>query len=280
MTISKQSTTLLSTLFLGTFCLLLAASAQAQKLVFSTHPFANPATIHKKFSPLVSYLATKTATKISIRIAPSYLAHVKAIGTGDADLGFAGPSPYVRTKDKYGGIEILAQLKIADEQNNKMVFICQQDTPYKTINDLRGKSFAFGDHQSFGSHFMPRWILNKNGLSLRDLVAYDFVKSHDNVILSVLHGDFDAGGVRLDVFKKYADRPLRILAGPFDSPPHVLLCSTKLPEPLRSSLRDSLLTLKDRKIIDQINIHMTGFEPAHDRDFDSARQIMEFIESR
>ncbi|MBU0675898.1 MAG: phosphate/phosphite/phosphonate ABC transporter substrate-binding protein [Proteobacteria bacterium] len=260
--------------------LFLPISGHCQELIFSTHPFTNPTAIHKRFEPLVSYLAQKTGVNISIRIAPSYLAHIKALGSGEADLGFAGPSPYVRMKDKYGGIELLARFKFIDDQNDKVVLITGSASQLKTIRDLKGKSFAFGDHQSFGSHFMPRWVLHENGVSLHDLTAYDFVKSHDNVILSVLHGDFDAGGVRQDVFEKYADRPLRVLAGPFAIPPHVLVCRTSLSTELKVNLKQGLLAMKERVILDQINGQLTGFEPVKDSDFDQARKIMGFIESR
>ncbi|MFO7605093.1 MAG: phosphate/phosphite/phosphonate ABC transporter substrate-binding protein [Desulfurivibrionaceae bacterium] len=260
--------------------ILLTGTGHCRELIFSTHPFTNPADIHKRFEPLASYLARETGTRISIRIAPTYLAHVKAIGTGEADLGFAGPSPYVRAHDKFGGIELLARFKVRDDKNDKVVLVCLDKAPFKTIQDLKGETFAFGDHQSFGSHFMPRWLLNQNGLSLHDFAAYDFVKSHDNVILSVLHGDFSAGGARQDVFDKYADRPLRVLAGPFTIPPHVLVCRTSLDKELKESLRRSLLALDDRGILDRINDQLLGFEPVGDADFDEARQIMKFIESR
>jgi phosphonate transport system substrate-binding protein len=115
---------------------------------------------------------------------------------------------------------------------------------------------------------------------MKDLVAYDFVKSHDNVILSVLHGDFAAGGARLDVFGKYADRPLRVLAGPFLTPPHALVCRTDLEPGLKDKLRQSLLALTDPGVLASIDPAMLRFDPVTDRDFDQARAIIDYIEAR
>ena len=255
-------------------------SSAARSLVFSTHPFANPVAIYQTFQPLLDYLGKETGTTISIKIAPSYLAHVKMVGGGRADLAFVGPSPYVRIHDKYGGIELLARFRLRDDIGDKVVIFCRADSPLAAINDLSGKTFAFGDHQSFGSHFLPRWLLHNAGVPAKDLLAYDFVKSHDNVILSVLHGDFAAGGARLDVFGKYGDRSLRVLAGPFLTPPHALVCRTDLAPELKESLRRSLLQLKDRTILKRINPDMERFDPVIDRDFDQARQVMNFIEAR
>ena len=254
--------------------------AIARELVFSTYPFANPATIYRTFQPLVEYLGKKTGNTITIKIAPSYIAHVLTVGSGKADLAFVGPSPYVRIKDKFGGIELLARFKMRDDINDKVVIVCREAAPIKSIADLAGKTFAFGDHQSFGSHFLPRWQLDTNGVPVKDLVAYDFVKSHDNVVLSVLHGDFAAGGVRLDIFRKYADRPLRVLAGPFLIPPHALVCRADLEPGLKDALRQSLLTLRDPTVLENINPDMLGFEKVSDSDFDKARTVINYIEAR
>lgn len=276
----KDRTRLLNSLLLLLILLFSARVGVARELVFSTHPFANPATIYRTFQPLIDYLSRETGTTISIKIAPSYLAHVNMVGSGKADLAFVGPSPYVRIKDKFGGVELLARFRMRDDINDKVVIICLDAAPINSLADLAGKTFAFGDHQSFGSHYLPRWVLNTNGVALKDLVAYDFVKSHDNVVLSVLHGDFAAGGVRLDVFRKYSDRPLRVLAGPFLIPPHALVIRTVLEQELKDALRQSLIALADHSVLASINPEMLRFDPVTDSDFDQARAVIEYIEAR
>jgi len=254
--------------------------ALGEELVFSTHPFANPAAIHKTFQPLIEYLSRETGVAIRIKIAPSYTAHVTAVGQGKADLAFVGPAPYVRIKDKFGGVELLARLQMTDDISDKVVVVCKTSASFTSLADLRGKTFAFGDPQSYGSHYLPRWLLRNSGVPVSTLAAYDYVKSHDNVILSVLHGDFDAGGVRLDVYRKYADRPLRVLAGPFLTPPHALICRASLPQALQDKLRQSLLALRDREVLARIDPAMQRFEKVTDSDFNQARRVINAIEAR
>ncbi len=254
--------------------------AHAAPLVFSVHPFANPATVHRAFQPLVDYLARKTGAEIVLQVAPNYLAHVQSLGSGKAALGYVGPSPYVRVADKYGGVELLARLRLEDEINDQVVLFCRDDAELATLADLAGQSFAFGDHQSFGSHYMARWLLHRQGIELADLAAYDFVRSHDNVILSVLHGDFAAGCVRLDVFRRYVRRPLRVLAGPFAIPPHAIVCRRDLPADLRQRLRRALIECRDPRVLGAIDPAMTGFAPVADREFELARRVMRFVEGR
>ncbi len=257
-----------------------AFSASKEPLTFGLPPYANPAGLYESFSPLASYLAKAVGRPVEIILAANYISHVMNLGRGRIDIGYMGPSPYVKTKDKFGGIELLASLRQEGERNNRMVIVTRADNPVSALADLAGKSFAFGDYQSFGSHFLPRYLLTQNGVPVKRLVAYDFVGSHDNVILSVLHGDFDAGGARLDIFNRYQGRALKILYGPVPFPPHVLVCRSSLPSALKRKLKEALLHIPDPRIYKRINPAMTGFGPVADSDFALARKVIDFIESR
>ena len=207
-----------------------------ETLTLGLPPFANPSVLQHNFMPLAQYLSSAIGQPVTLTFSPNYISHVMRLGRGEIDIGYVGPSPYVKVKDKFGGVELLARLQFENDSNNQIVFVTGKQSSIKAISDLAGKTFAFGDYQSFGSHFLPRYLLHENGLPVKDLTAYDYVGSHDNVVLSVLHGDFDAGGVRFDIFKKYEDRPLRIIYGPEKFSPHVLVCRTTLPDNLKKEI--------------------------------------------
>ena len=249
-------------------------------LRFGLPPFANPAALQQSFSPLAEYIAAATGHPVELSFSSNYIDHVMNLGQGKIDIAYVGPSPYVKTKDKFGGIELLAQFQLKHFSNNQVVIFTNKENKVNNINDLPGKTFAFGDYHSYGSHFQPRFILNEHGLPLKALAAYDYVGSHDNVILSVLHGDFAAGGVRFDIYNKYQDRGLRVIYGPIKIPPHVLVCRASLPDDLKNTLRKALLNLHDQSVLKKINPSMTGFTPVRDQDFVQAREVINFIESR
>lgn len=255
-------------------------AAVRASLTFGLPPFANPSVLQDNFSPLVKYLARAVGQPIEITFSPNYISHVMRLGSGMIDIGYMGPSPYVKTKDKFGGIELLAQFRQEEKGNNQMVIFTRSDSNIATLADLAGKTFAFGDYQSFGSHFLPRFLLNNHDIPLKKLAAYDYVGSHDNVLLSVLHRDFDAGGVRLDLFNKYRDRELKIIYGPVTIPPHALVCRSSLPEEVKKKLKEALFALDDPLIFRKINPTMTGFGPVQDRDFALARKVIDIIESK
>ncbi len=247
---------------------------------FAVPPYANPVSIQQQYKPLVDYLAKTINVPISLTISPNYISHVMNLGSGKVDIAFVGPSPYVRAKDKFGNIELLAKFQMKESINDRVVIVARSDGNIKTLDDINNRTFAFGDYQSFGSHFMPHYLLNEHGLSLNTLTAYDYVGSHDNVALSVLHGDFDAGGLRLDIFQKYQDRALRIIFGPVAIPPHVLVCRSDLPASKKKALRQALLNLDQQYVLQAINKSMVGFAPVSDEEFSLARKVLGEIESK
>ncbi|MEN8232940.1 MAG: phosphate/phosphite/phosphonate ABC transporter substrate-binding protein, partial [Thermodesulfobacteriota bacterium] len=226
---------------------------------FAVPPYANPVSIQQQYKPLVDYLAQTINIPIRLTISPNYISHVMNLGRGKVDIAFVGPSPYVRAKDKFGNIELLAKFQMKESINDRVVIVARSDGDIKTLDDIDNSTFAFGDYQSFGSHFMPHYILNQHGLSLKALTAYDYVGSHDNVALSVLHGDFDAGGLRFDIFQKYQNRALRIIFGPVAISPHVLVCRSDLPATQKKALRQALLNLDQKDVLRAINKSMIGF---------------------
>ena len=276
---SRTHTSLLPVvIILGVWLAPLAAAGQT--LRFGLYPYANPAAVYQSFQPLVKALAEACGTPITISMAPNYISHVRNLGAGTVDLAFAGPSPYVKAHDQYHSIELLARLNLKDDRGDQTVIVTSRQSPVQRLSDLKGKTFAFGDYQSFGSHFMPRYLLRQQGVSLWDLMAYDYVMGHDNVILSVLHGDFDAGALRHDVLANHPDRDeLRVIAGPVAISPHAIVCRSTLPEPLKDGLRRALLAIQDSAVLTAIDARMTGFAPVADGDFELARQVIHAIEA-
>jgi phosphonate transport system substrate-binding protein len=256
------------------------SAAGPQQLTFGIYPYDTPTQIYKSFEPLMKYLSNELGVPVKIVIAPNYMSHIINIGEGRVDLGFMGPSPYIRAKDKYGSAELVARLKMRNDMNDRLVIVSHKDSGITSLKNLKGKTFAFGDNQSYGSHFYPRYLLNRSGVKLKDLRSYDFLGSHARVVLAVSHGDFDAGGLREDIYEKYKDRPVKVIAGPFPMPPHVIVCRERLPEDMKTRIRSVLLRLADKAVLKSIDPGLEKFAPVRDEDFRQAREVVDYVEDR
>lgn len=270
----------------GIMALLLVAAGQAgatkkwDTLTFGIYPYDSPTQVYSSFEPLAASIARATGRKVEIVIAPNYMAHIVNISEGRVDLGFMGPSPYIKAQDRFGGVVLLARLLTQGQRNDRLVVIAHRDSGIRSLADLKGRTFAFGDHQSYGSHFYPRYLLSKNGVKLKDLKSYDYLGNHSRVILAISHRDFDAGGVREDIYDRYRDRPIRKIAGPFPMPPHVIVCRKDLPEETRKKIQALLFAPMAPPVLKAIDPLLTGFGPVVDADFAEARMVVDYVEDK
>ncbi|MFA7382554.1 MAG: phosphate/phosphite/phosphonate ABC transporter substrate-binding protein [Desulfurivibrionaceae bacterium] len=256
------------------------ALAANEILTFGVYPYDSPTQVYSSFEPLAEAIAKAIGRKVEIVIAPNYMAHIANISEGRVDLGFMGPSPYIKAHDRFGGVELLARLVTQGERNDRLVVIAHQDSGIGSLAELKAKTFVFGDHQSYGSHFYPRYILNRAGVKLKDLKSYDYLGNHSRVVLAVAHRDFDAGGVREDIYERYRDRAIKKIAGPFNMPPHVIVCRRGLPRELKEQIRKMLLSPMAPEVLKAIDPLLSGFGPVADRDFAEARRVVDFVEDK
>lgn len=266
-------------LFLG--CLLFPSSVPAQEekaLVLWIHPYLPATELVKRFSPLVNYLAAELGQPVRIRVQKSYQSHIDFVGQNRADIAFIGPVSYVLMRRSYGAKPLLAKLEESGASFFHGVIVVRQDSSFASVADLRGKSFAFSDPNSTMGHIVPRAMLAQAGVPVSQLGRHDFLNSHHDVVLAVLGGYFDAGGVKDETFIEYEKRGLRALA---KSPPvaeHLFLTRSDLPAPLVQRLRSLFLAVnsspRKQNILSGIKATATGFVPVVPRDYDSLEELM------
>ncbi len=247
------------------------------------HPYLPATELVKRFTPLATYLGNEIGTPIEIRIHKDYQTHFNFVGKDQADIAYLGPVGYLRVSDNFGFKPLLAKLEVNGEPFFHGMIIVRQDSPIKTLADLIGRSFAFGDPDSTMSHIVPRAILAKAGISVDLLSRYDFMGSHQDVALGVLGGYFDGGGVKEEVFYAYEKRGLRVLA---KSPPiaeHVFMTRSDLPPELVERLRKAFMAVNQHpqkdNILKSIKKSVSGFAPAADQDLDELRELMKSSEA-
>jgi len=93
--------------------------------------------------------------------------------------------------------------------------VVRRDSPIRTLADLKGKSFAFGDRNSTIGRFLSQELLQEAGVLERDFApdGIQYLGRHDIVFRAVEIGDFDAGALKSSTFDKMNKRgQLRILA--------------------------------------------------------------------
>jgi phosphonate transport system substrate-binding protein len=246
-----------------------------EPLRLGIHPYLSSSEIVRRFKPLADYLGRELKVPVAIEIADSYTTHIRNVGTGSVDIGFLGPASYVALIDQYGPKPILAAFETSGKRTFRGVIVARRESPIADLGALKGKRFAFGDRQSTMSHLVPRQMLLEKGVAAGDLADFQFLTNHDNIALGVLGGDFDAGALKEDIFKKYEPEGLKAIAFSEEFADHVFVASSRVSAATAQTVRKALLELKDRpggaEVLAAIQPGLSALVPAEDRAYDNLR---------
>lgn len=217
-----------------------AAWAAPVPAVFVVHPYDTPSRLYARYRPLTLYLGGVLGRPMRLVIARTYDEQIEMIASGRADYAYLGPTPYVRARNR-APVEILAGELESGQAFYQSALVVRADSRVGQVVQLAGKRVALGAEISMSSAVAPKQILAQAGVRRADLADVVYLDRHERVALAVLHGDFDAGGLRLDIARAYLPRGLRILATSQPLPPHVIAASPKVAPEEAKRVRLALL---------------------------------------
>ncbi|MDH4163922.1 MAG: phosphate/phosphite/phosphonate ABC transporter substrate-binding protein [Nitrospirota bacterium] len=269
----------LTSRFLALVCIVIFSVSHAwakDTLVMGVHPYKPATELYKIFKPIADYLSQKTGKTVDLQIAQSYEDAAEKAGNGKFDLSYMGPTVYAK-ESKHLQLKPLVQIINNGKPSFHGVIIVKQGSGLKSLKQLKGKSFVFGEKNSTLTHVVPLYLLLNEGIHLRDLTKHAFVGSHDNVALNVKTGSFDAGGLMPDIAEKYKDQGIEIIAKSPELPEHVFVATKSMDAATFNRIQETLLTM-DLATLKGIKPTLTGTQKVNDKDFDILRTIMQMVE--
>ncbi len=241
-------------------------------LTFGLYASDKPTALKKMFDPILKDLEVKAAAKlgepvkIGIKFSKTYEGGVKDFVDGKVDFVRFGPASYIEAKKANSDVSILAiEAKKGKKTFNGIICVAAS-SPIKTVEELKGKKFAFGNEKSTIGRYLSQLHLANNGVKASDLAKYEYLKNHQAVAIAVARGSFDAGALKESTFKKMVKKgaDLRSIAS-FPNVTKPWIARAGLPENIRKALADSLLEIKDPAVLKKLK--KDGFVPGDDNDY-------------
>jgi len=253
----------------------------AETVTFGIYTSDKPSVMYQKFKPIIDYLQDRLTQNgsnatVKMKIFPSYAAAVDALVEGNVDFMRFGPASYIMARDRDENIRLLAMEHKKNKKRFYGVFIVTKNSTINSINGLKGKSFAFGNKNSTIGRYLSQAELVKAGVRSADLTKYDYLGRHDKVALAVAVGNYDAGVVKENTFKKYAESKGLKKIAQFPNVTKPWAVRAGFDDNLFAILQQALLELKDKKTIKALK--QDGFLVAEDSDYDFVRQGMRLSE--
>lgn len=195
-----------------------ALSQAADVLRVSAIPDEAPTELQRKFKPLGAYLEQQLGMKVEFVPVSDYAAVVEALASDRLDMAWLGGFTFVQTRLKTGNAIPLVQREQDEKFTSKYI---TANPAVKSLQDLKGKTFAFGSVSSTSGSLMPRFFMLKDGIKPEEFfsrVAYS--GAHDATVAWVQAGKVDGGVLNASVWDKL------VAAGKVDTSKVVVLGTT------------------------------------------------------
>jgi phosphonate transport system substrate-binding protein len=153
----------------------------------------------KSYQCLVDQLpAVLGVEKVSLFPAADYDGVVQGLLGGTLDFAELGASAYAKVylADAKAVEPLVTTVQVDGSTGYYSVMVARKDKGYKTLADLKGKKLGFADADSTSGYLVPLVTLPEslNGTPVKEYFAETgFGGGHENLVLEVLKGTFDAG---------------------------------------------------------------------------------------
>jgi phosphonate transport system substrate-binding protein len=264
--------------FLIAAALGLASSPAAAQLnlVFGTYASDKPSAMVQQIRPTLDLLEQGVGeilnekVTIKMEVLRDYDTGVDVLTSGKIDFARLGAASYVAAKEQVPAIEILAAERFGEAKFFAGVIAVNEHGPIRTIDDLRGRSFAFGAEQSTLARYGAQIFLARRGITASDLGSFKYLDRHDRVAAAVAAGQFDAGALESTVFDKSvkSGAPLRAIATLRDAT-KPWVARLDLAPRLKDALRRALVSVRDPAAL--AALRLDGFLEADDSDYEITR---------
>lgn len=237
--------------------------------------------------PIVEILRKRLNMEVQPFVATDYTGVVEALRVNKLDMAFLTPASYVLAKNE-ANIRVILKSERKGIPFYYAAIIVRADSGIRSLDDLRGKSFAFGDALSTTGNVIPRRMLKERGIDpVRDFKQVLHSGGHDATVLAVLHGKVDAGATYANSpdgsdtawmrYLKSAEEAKKIRAIAFSEPIPAdnLVVSASLERGLVDQIEQTFIELSSdpqgKKMLREL-YQIDGFVPATDGDYDSVRR--------
>ncbi|MBC7472765.1 MAG: phosphate/phosphite/phosphonate ABC transporter substrate-binding protein [Candidatus Sericytochromatia bacterium] len=263
---------------------------EKQKVLrFGMIPFESADKLIEKATPLMDAIGKGIGMEVKLSVAADYTGVIEALRGKKLDAAFLTPASYILAKQ-----EANARVILKSQRNGNPYYygaiITRSDSGIKTLQDLKGKSFAFGDPISTSGHVFPRKLLLENKINPdRDFSHLIYSGAHDATVLAIMNKKVDAGATYSDdstgskgswtrYLKPEEIKDIRVLAVTDPIPSDNICVSQdmdpKLAEKLAQVIIDFGKTKEGSELMQKI-YKFTGYIRATDADYDPVRKSFE-----
>ena len=178
-----------------------------ETLVFAYVPVEDPAVYGPVFADLLHHIEKLTGKKVQYFGPQNYAAQLEAMRSGRLHVTGYLTGSVVWAVNVAGAVPFAQMATAKGPRGYHMVVIARaNDARINSVADLKGKRVAHVSQTSSSGHQAPVYFFTKQGVVPGKDYTVVFSSKHDNSILGVVNGDYDAAPVADTVLERMVNR--------------------------------------------------------------------------
>jgi phosphate/phosphite/phosphonate ABC transporter binding protein len=256
-------------------------------LVWGLTPFVSPTGVDDQYRPTIGLISERLRVPIHVRAGRNYEHVEEMLLSGEVDIALMSPYAYVRAKARAPNIRVFATHIAKGTESYGAYILTQEDSPIRTMNDLRGEVFGFVDQRSSSGWLFPISRMLDDGINPLQEVSGHFYGSHERVIEAIVNGEVAAGATYDGALAEGRGRipganNLRVLARTQRIPYDAYVLREGFPEKAILGLQKALssVSTRDARGRDALSslVDINGFIQADDAHYRGVRIIEEKVQ--
>jgi phosphonate transport system substrate-binding protein len=146
----------------------------------------------RTYRPLADHLSTRLGRKVVLRTVDTWEGLAKSLANGETDIALMGPWGYVLA-NHYSGAQVISTILYEGKPEYFAIMVTHPASGIRRIEDLKGKTFAFGDKGSTSGYLIPFYQFQKMGIDPQKFLGKIIYTRHQAIETQVARGELDAG---------------------------------------------------------------------------------------
>lgn len=248
------------------------------QITFGVIPVASSRNMSDSFGNLVDHLEKELGIKVNLQVAGDYAGVITGMQHGHIDMAYLGPKSYVEAAKRAGGEAVAVEVSSSGVAGYHGYIITKAGSGLKSLDDLKGKKWAFTDPHSTSGTLVPTVYFNEIKLDPNTYFSkVIYSGSHEASILSVKAGKVDGSSTNdLDfdrgLGKHWAKEDFNIIWTSDLIPGSPITVRKDLPSSLKMAIKGSMIAYNDKEGLEKLKI--AGYAPGDDKMYDGIRELI------
>lgn len=269
----------------------LSESMPAEAINFGITPWDEPEKLKRMYAPFITHLSEKLKMRVRFVVAQEYNDLVADLKRGIIHIAAFSPGAYSDALDLGIEREAVYIASTQDSGNSHYRGLVITRPQYKSLAELKGKTFAFVEKGSSSGYKFPLALLLQKGIDpYRYFSKVFYLGSHAHVVEAVANGKADAGATWDGYAEKtpaYRDKKISTLFKTQPIPYDAILVYRKKGPQFARKVQQHLLSIDqksttaagDKVLNKELGFPYTGYVVHKPQVYDVVRQTSRLVKN-